>query len=362
MTTNATTPLFVLDAHQDIAYNALTFGRDYKISALRKRQIEAQYERRPPAATVGLPEAIAGRVALVFATIFVSPAGASASGFPEETYATPRQAHDLAMKQYDYYLRLTDETAGVMLVRNRAELDEVLASWEDGVDVRDRKQGLVLLMEGADPIIEPRQFEEWYERGVRIVGPAWGETRYAAGTGKPGRLEPLGRDLLEIMRDFNAVLDLSHLAEEAYLEALELYDGVIIASHSNPRRFRDIDRNLSDPMIQRLAERDGVMGIVPYNRFLSEKWSSGDPKRTVSIQVIADAIDHVCQVTGSAAHVGLGSDFDGGFGAASIPDEIDTVADLITIADVLRARRYDEADIEAVMYGNMLRKLRECLR
>lgn len=362
MTNSVTRPLLVVDAHQDIAYNALTFGRDYKLSALKKRQIEAERGTTYPPATVGLPEAIVGRVALIFATIFISPEGVSASGWPEETYSTPRQAHDLAMKQYDYYMRLTDETASVMLVRDRAELDEVLATWDDDVDLRDRRQGLVLLMEGADPILEPRQFEDWYERGVRIVGPAWNETRYAAGTGRPGRLSPLGRELLEIMRDFNAILDLSHLAEEAYFEALEAYDGVIIASHSNPRRFRDSDRHLSDLMIQRLAERDGVMGIVPYNRFLSESWSSGDSKRKVSIQVVADAIDHVCQVTGSAAHVGIGSDFDGGFGAASIPDEIDTVADLIRIADVLRARGYDEADIEAIMSGNMLRKLRECLR
>jgi membrane dipeptidase len=354
-------PLIVVDAHQDIAYNAVTFGRDYRLSALKKRRVEAERQPMPPPATLGLPEALVGRVAVVFATLFVAPDGASPSGWPEATYATPRGAHDLALAQYDVYQRLADETPNLSLVRDAAELDAVLATWTPEADLRARRQGLVLLMEGADPILEPRQFEEWYARGVRIVGPAWSETRYAAGTGKPGRLSPLGRELLEVMRAFDAVLDLSHLAEEAYLEALEMYDGPVIASHSNPRRFRDTDRHLSDAMIRLLAQRDGVMGIVPYNRFLSARWSSGDPKSKVPLGIVADAIDHVCQLTGSAAHVGLGSDFDGGFGADSIPDELDTVADLIRLADVLRARGYSEADVAAVMGGNMLRVLRAAL-
>jgi membrane dipeptidase len=114
-------------------------------------------------------------------------------------------------------------------------------------------------------------------------------------------------------------------------------------------------------MIRRLADRGGVMGIVLYNRFLSNTWKKGDRKSDVTLDTVADAIDYVCQMTGSAAHVGIGSDFDGGFGSESIPAEIDTVADLLKIADVLRGRGYSEADIEAVMSGNMLAKLRQAL-
>lgn len=145
------------------------------------------------------------------------------------------------------------------------------------------------------------------------------------------------------------------------MQALEHYDGSIIASHSNPRRFRDSDRHLSDAMIRRLAERDGVIGVVMFNAFLLNGWRRSDGKRAVTLATVADAIDHVCQVTGSAAHVGLGSDFDGGFGAESIPAEIDTVADLWRITDVLLERGYSRDDITAIMGGNMLRKLREAL-
>jgi membrane dipeptidase len=81
----------------------------------------------------------------------------------------------------------------------------------------------------------------------------------------------------------------------------------------------------------------------------------------LSFNIIIEAIDTVCQLTGSAAHVGIGSDFDGGFGAESIPQELETTTDLLTIADGLRERGYEEADVEAIMGENMLRKLRECL-
>jgi membrane dipeptidase len=258
----------------------------------------------------------------------------------------------------DYYERLNDESEKIRLVRTLADLDAVLSTWDDGKDMGDHQQGLVILMENADPIIEPKQFEEWYERGVRIVGPAWQATRYCGGTGQPGPLTDLGRDLLNIMADFNAILDLSHMAEESYREAVDRYEGVIIASHSNPRRFRNSDRHLSDDMIRRLAERDGVMGIVLFNAFLSNTWKKGEK---LPLSVVIAAIDHVCQLTGSAAHVGLGSDFDGGFGLESIPDGLDTVGDLWTIGKHLRERGYKETDIAAILGGNMTRKLRQTL-
>ena len=352
--------MIILDAHQDIAYNALCFQRDYRQSALLHREREAGAH---PAATIGLPDALLGRVGLIFATLWVAPRGSVSWATPgaDITYTNAAQAYSKAMQQFDYYQRLADEDARVQLVRYKSDLAAVLKSWEPGTDSGAHRQGLVVLMEGADPILEPRQFEEWYERGVRIVGPAWTQTRYSGGTGAPGGLTLLGRELLEMMSSYNCMLDLSHLAEQAYYEALEIYEGPIIASHSNPRRFHDSDRSLSDQMIRLLAERGGVMGIVLYNRFLSRNWSSGDPKERVGLSIVMDAIDHICQVTGSAAHVGIGSDFDGGFGAGSIPDGLDTVTDLWNLGTTLVQRGYNEDDIEAILGGNMLRQLRAAL-
>jgi membrane dipeptidase len=356
--------MIVLDAHQDIAYNALCYGRDYRRNAWDTRRLEQDPDltRRRGSATLGLPDALLGRVGIVFSTLFVAPYdGNDNTPWSKFTYQTPKEAYELASKQADYYQKLTDETDKVTLIKTTADLDAVLATWADGKEMTDHRQGLVLLMENADPIIEPQQFEEWYDRGVRIVGPAWQGTRYAGGTGNPGPLTSLGYELLDIMASFNAILDLSHLAEEACLQAIDRYEGVIIASHSNPRKFRDTDRHLADNTIRLLAERDGVMGIVPYNRFLSDTWTYTDGKKGLSLSVVIDAIDYVCQLTGSAAHVGFGTDFDGGFGLESIPEGLDTITDIYNIGTALSERGYEAKDVEAILSGNMLRKLRQAL-
>lgn len=354
--------MIIVDAHEDIAFNALQYGRDYRLSTYEKRRLEADMTDGRGRVMLGLPDALAGRVAIAVGTLFVEPASHRMTGAGKTTvYRTPKEAYTQALAQMDYYQRLGDTNDRMRLVRTLAELDSVLATWGEGSADTDHVQGLIISMENADPIVEPRQFEEWYGRGVRAVGPAWAGTRYCGGTGQPGPLTALGHELLDVMMSFNVLLDLSHMAEAAYFEAVDRYDGAIIASHSNPRAFRDSDRHLSDVMIRRLAERDGVIGVVLFNHFLSENWSKGLPKDRVPLSIVLDVIDYICQLTGSIAHVGIGSDFDGGFGADQTPEELETVGDLGRIGEGLRTRGYSQADIEAVMGGNMLRKLRQVL-
>lgn len=361
--------MIIVDAHEDIAYNAVSNGRDYFKSALDKRRAEAGTAavESEGLAMVGLPEAILGRVAIVFSTIFTEPDRATAlapTPFSSYRYKTPKEAYAQGMQQLDYYRRVWDASERAQPVRTLGELDAVLATWADGLEVTDRRQGMVLLMENADPILEPKQFEEWYEYGVRVVGPAWAGTRYSGGTGDLGPLTTLGRELLDVMGDMNVLLDLSHMPEESFFEALDRYNGQLIASHSNPRRFvgsRDDGRQrlLSDTQIRRLAERDGVMGMVPYNRFMHPDWVKGDAP--IPGSRVLEMIDHVCQITGSAQHVGIGTDFDGGFGAESTPEGLDTVGDLWILSAWLSERGYGEAEVEAILSGNFLRKLRQTL-
>ena len=351
--------MILVDAHQDIAYNIVSHNRDYTLPVYKQRRQLTTHGTLP---TLGLPDALLGRVAIVFGTLFVAPKGRGLIPHGNEPmYADAREAHDKALKQLEYYERLAGENQRVRLIKTQADLDAVLATWEHDRPLTDRVQGIVVLMEGADPIIEPKQFTEWYERGVRVVGPAWQKTRYSAGTGEPGPLTPLGFELLEVLADAGALLDLSHLAEKAFYQAIDRYEGPLIASHSNPRRFRDSDRQLSDDMLRLLAERDGVAGIVHYNLFLSNDWHSGDHRSRVPFSTVLDVIDHVCQVTGSAAHVGIGSDLDGGFGLESVPEGLDTVGDLWWLTTGLRRRGYTEDDIRAIAGGNFIRKLRQSL-
>jgi membrane dipeptidase len=350
--------MLVVDAHEDIAWNALALDRDVRRSALEIRRLEVGTDvpQRNGLCMVGLPEWLAGGVAIVFGTLFAAPARRGSSG--SHTYTTAEEAHVLGQAQLDFYHRLAEECDQIALIGNRAHLDGVLASWEGGTP----RVGVIPLMEGADPVREPAEAEAWFERGVRLVGLSWAAgTRYAGGNNAPGRLTDAGRELLAVMADLGLMLDVSHLAEESFFEAMDRFEGRVVATHANPRARVPGPRQLSDEMIRRLVERDGVIGVVPFNRFLRPGWAKGDAKDAVTVLDVAAAVDHVCQVVGNATHVGLGSDFDGGFGAGSAPAEIDTVADLVRIGPALGELGYGEADIAAVMGGNWLRVLRAAL-
>ncbi|MGD2176226.1 MAG: membrane dipeptidase [Anaerolineae bacterium] len=345
----------VVDAHEDIAWNVLALGRDVRRSALETRELEqaSDVPERNGICMVGLPEWLEGKVAVVFGTIYVSPARRGRMSGPQ-VYSNAEEAHAFGQEQLDVYHRLAEREERIALVGGLGGLDEVLESWEDA----SPRVGIVPLMEGADPIREPAEAELWFERGVRLVGLSWkAGTRYAGGDGAQGPLTDLGRELLEVMADLGMILDVSHLAEEAFFEAVGRFEGQFVATHANPRALVPTPRQLSDEMIRRLVERDGVIGIVPANAFLRPDWKTTPATLT---DVVA-AIDHVCQVVGNAEHVGVGSDFDGGFGADDTPAALDTVADLGRIGPALGEAGYDEAHIEAILGGNWLRMLRRTL-
>jgi membrane dipeptidase len=127
------------------------------------------------------------------------------------------------------------------------------------------------------------------------------------------------------------LLDLSHMDAQAALQSLDRYPGEIIASHANAASLLkgyDGNRLLPDDVIRGLLERDGVIGIVPFNTFLLNGWKSSDGRHHLSLGHVVAQIDYICQMAGDALHAGFGTDFEGGFGVQSVPPEIDTIADL----------------------------------
>jgi membrane dipeptidase len=199
---------------------------------------------------------------------------------------------------------------------------------------------------------------------VRIIGPAWAGTRFCGGTGEPGPITNEGYHLLDGMAGFGFILDISHMDEKAALQAIDFYPGTMIASHANASALLDdpdSNRFLSDRLIEGLLERDAVIGVVPYNRFLVSRWKKSDGRQAVTLDHLVAQIDHVCQMAGDAQHVGIGSDFDGGFGVQSVPAEIDTIADLQKIVPLLAQKGYTEGHIAAIMGQNWLSILNENL-
>jgi membrane dipeptidase len=383
--------MFIVDAHLDLAYNAIKYGRDLRRPVAEIRQLEQNRPTAEGMMTATLPALRTAGAGLVFGTLFVAPF----NGFyvtPDEatTYKNQDEAHRMAMRQLDYYRRLADEVEYVRLVGDMASLEEVFCSHEgkdeggrmkdeggedkdEGGRMKDEQEsfpqssafsphallGIVPLMEGADPIREPEEAEMWYERGLRLVGPAWDDTRYSPGAWRGGgSLTKDGRRLLEVLNDFGFILDLTHMSEKASLEAMDSYEGIVVATHSNVRALVPGERHWSDTQFRRLVERGGVAGVVLYNRFLKAGWTKGNHKQDVTLDVVAAHIDHICQLAGDALHVGIGSDMDGGFGAADIPAEMDSAADLPLIGKKLLERGYAQSDVDNIMGGNWVRILR----
>lgn len=358
--------MFIIDAHEDLAWNMLTFGRDYTRSAEEIRLLEAgslapQYNGDT---LLGWPEYQRGQVMIVFATLFAAPVRRQRGLWDTLVYTDTEQAYALYSAQVDAYRKLVDEHPDKFrLVEHRIELDNVISHWENPAEDR-HPVGLVLLMEGAEGIRDLDELEIWWERGVRLIGPAWAGTRFCGGTHEPGPLTKKGYALLERMAESGFALDISHMDEEAALQALDFFPGSIIASHSNAAALlKDAQSNrfLSDRLIHGLIERDGIIGIVPYNKFLRWDWVRGAGRETVTLAAVATQIDYICQLAGDARHVGLGTDFDGGFGVQDAPLEIDTIADLQKLIPILGEKGYTEKDMAAIMANNWSSFLRMTL-
>ena len=352
--------MFTVDAHLDLAMNAVLWNRDLKLSAHETREIEraeGMTEKGRCTGTVGLPDLRAGELGLVFATVIARKNHGQNSGIDFRTHDV---AYAHAQAQLALYREL--ERQGQMrMIRTASDLARWKAEWD--ADPATAPIGYVLLMEGADPIVDPNQTSLWWEDGLRMVGLAhYGPSAYAFGTGSAGPLTQKGRDLLTAMDEVGMIQDVSHLTDESFFDSLDRFRGPIMASHSNCRALVPGDRQITDDMIRRIAERDGVIGAVMDAWMLEPNWERGvTTNERVTLEAVADHIDHVCQVTGNANHAAIGTDLDGGYGIEQCPNDLDTIADVQKIPDLLRARGFSDEDVAKVMHGNWLRLLQRVL-
>lgn len=365
---------FLIDAHEDLAYSALTFGRDYRRSAHEIRAAEAlgdgTAEQHNGQAVLGWPDYQRGQVAVVVATLFSEPMGKGGGEWETQVYRNPAEARQTWQRQVDFYERLAgDRPDQFALVRTRADLTRVLSAWEqaparwsEAVDEAGRPLsvthpvGLILLMEGCEGIRAPRDMEDWWQRGLRLAGPVWAGGRFCGSNLEPGvGFTREGHELLDVLAGLGMILDLAHMSEKSALEALDRYEGTLVATHANARallRRPDDERHLSDLTIRRLVERGGMIGLLPFSKFLRPGFFRGEDRRQTTLAHLADHVDHICQIAGDARHVGLGSDFDGGWGYPDVPYEIDTIADLGKLGTVLAGRGYSPQEVAAVLGGN----------
>jgi membrane dipeptidase len=307
--------------------------------------------------TVTFPEMRRGRVGLCIATLLARLLRDTMP--PIQRYTSMTAAYAAGMGQLAYYRALTEQ--GVLRwIKDRCGLDAhvqaCLGSNEESAPI-----GFILSMEGADPVLSPEQVGAWWEAGLRIIGPAhYGPSPYAHGTGTEGGLFPPGPALLKEMEQVGMILDVTHLSDQCFDEALDLYGGPVLASHHNCRALVPGQRQLTDDQIKRLLARGAVIGAALDAWMLYPGWVRGETSpEVVGLEAVINHIDHVCQLAGNARHAALGSDLDGGFGTEQTPRDLDTIADLQRVPELLRRRGYRQEDIEGICYGNWIRFFRE---
>lgn len=353
----------VFDAHLDLAWSAVFFNRDLtqELAAVRERERGMTDEPARGRGTVTLPELRRANVAACVATLLArgGPDQKPAVGYKRTDldYINRDVAHCAAHAQLAWY-RLMEARGHVRMIRSAADL---AAHWREAA--AQRPLGFILSMEGADPVVDPAQLESWWEQGLRAIGPAhYGRGHYAYGTASNGPIGDRGVELLRQMDRLGYILDATHLSDMSMAEALDVFDGPVLASHHNCRALVPGDRQLTDEQIRRLIQRGAVIGVALDAWMLYPGWERGKTSpQVVSLDAAADHIDRFCQLAGNARHSGIGSDLDGGFGTEQTPRDLDTIADLQKLADILGRRGYPASDVEAIFHGNWLRFFQQAL-
>jgi membrane dipeptidase len=341
--------------------NAVLWDRDLKLSAHETREIErseGMTEKGRCTGTVGIPDLRAGEFGLVFATVLARTNQGLNSGIDFRT-----QDNSYAQAQGQLAIYREFERQGIMkMIRNLRDLADWRAAWES--DPATTPIGVVLQMEGGDPIVDVAQLESWFEDGLRQLTLAhYGPSVYAFGTRSAGPVTSRGIELLKEMDRLGMAQDMSHLTDQSFFDAARYFNGPLFCSHSNVRALVAGDRQLSDDMIRVILDRDGVIGAVFDAWMVQPGWVQyGTENRiTCTIENVVDHIDYVCQMAGNADHAAIGTDLDGGYGVEQTPTDLDTIADVQKVPDILRGRGYSEADVAKIMHGNWMRFLERSL-
>ena len=355
--------MLMIDSHLDLGWNALQWNRNLLQSVYTIRAQERGIEEKGRAqGTVSFPEMRRGRMALCFATVLARNTGMTTAHID---FGSQAQAYAIAQGHLLYYRALEREGV-IRVITDLAGLNKHIAEWESwdsahpGASTDTPPLGFVISMESADAIRDPGQLSEWHAAGLRVIGPAhYGPGRFAGGTNTELGLTQGGVGLLAEMERLGVMLDLTHLSDESFWHAVEVFHGPVLASHNNCRALVPHQRQFSDEQLRAIIERDGVIGAAFDVWMLIADWNRGTASnRQAGIATVVDHIDHVCQLAGNSAHAAIGSDLDGGYGREQSPHDLDTIADMQQVAVILRQRGYLDADIAAIMYGNWLRLLR----
>jgi membrane dipeptidase len=354
------TPL-IFDCHLDLSLNALEYNRDLRLPVHEVRQREQGMTdlKGRAAGTTAFPEMRKGRLGICVATQL---AGCMTGARPIANWMSPEQAWAQTQGQLSYY-RAMEECGAMKQIFGIAGLEEAIAVWQSDAPDESKPIFYILSLEGADSIVSIAHLERAWSQGLRAMGPAhYGVGRWALGHDQVGPLSDKGKDLVKEMDRLGMILDVTHLSDGCFWDALEIHSGAVWASHSNCRTLVPDPRQFSDEQLKAIIERGGVIGAALDAWMMIPGWIRGTTTPAISglkLEVIVEHIDHVCQLAGNSLHAGIGTDLDGGYGTEQTPMDLDTIADLARIPEMLTQRGFSETDVKNIMsenYFNLLRR------
>ena len=369
----STRPLLVIDGDYPMAIGAIDMGRDLRkpIDEVRRApRIPAMSTSRPGRADVGtmasLPEMRKGCIA---AALVKTVACVLKPTHSHGEYRSYEAAYGGAMGQLYYYRILEKEGEARILTTGKA-FAEHIKRWESAQAYDSLPVGMVIGMEGADAIVYPEQVHEWHADGLRVISLShYGVSKYShgSGTGTEGGLTPDAKPLLAAMDKLGIILDVTHTSDASVRQEFELFSGPVLASHQNCRAIVPGERQQPDDILKEVIRRGGVIGssmdTYMLNKHYTLDWASTNmpprrvvyPSELITLEDVADHVDYVCQLAGNSHHAAIGGDTDGQGGSDGAPHDVDTVADYLKLAVILKKRGYKRADIENVMYKNWQR-------
>ena len=354
--------MLIVDAHLDLSMNAMEWNRDLRlpVAALREREKGMQDKPDRGKNTVSFPALREGNIGLVVATQiarYVAPDN------PLPGWHSPEQAWSQTQAQLAWY-RAMEESGDLTPITNVRALNEHLKNWESSTGAQ-KPIGYILSLEGADSLVTIDHLHRAYRYGLRAVGPAhYGPGRYAQGTDATGGMGTAGHTLLREMEKLGMILDATHLCDDSFWEAMDHFHGAVWASHNNCRGLVNHNRQFSDEQLRELIKRKAVIGSVMDAWMMVPNWQRGissPEKMNCSLNTLIDHMDHICQLAGSCDNVAIGSDLDGAFGKEQSPADLETIADLGKLPELLRKRNYSDNDVKKIMHGNWIGFLRRHL-
>ncbi len=348
--------MFLFDAHLDIAMNALDWNRDFtkELSEIRSRESGLTDKPDRGNGVVSFPEMRRANIGMCVATQ-IARYVKSDSKLPG--WHSQAQAWAQTQGQLAWYQAMVDAGEMVM-IKDLDAFNNHITLWKNAESTTKLPIGFILSLEGADSLISLDHLHIAHENGLRALGPAhYGPGVYAYGTDSDQALTSKGKDLLREMDQLNIILDATHLCDTAFWEAMDIFKGPVWASHNLTRKVVPHNRQFSDEMILELTNRGAVIGMAFDAWMMIPNWKRGvstPQKMGLKIEHVVEHIDHICQLTGNAEHVGIGSDLDGAFGMEQAPEDLKSIGDLQNLNTILSRRGYSAADIEKVMSQNWI--------